>query len=156
MNSAEMKQKIDEICKEYGITAQWIKTGRNCSNRHQKTVWIRKPVDLGDFAVALLEIGHVMCDPDEKPANARERLDTATNAWQWALERNGNDFDLEGWRRLHKSLYQYYSAVMNTNHPAHQLLVRAEQQDAGIRPRVSSYFTGVIKFGGKKNKKPEK
>jgi hypothetical protein len=156
MNSSEMTQKIEEICKEHGIKVEWIKAGANCANRCQKKIWIKEPVDSGDFAVALHEIGHVMCDPDKKPASSLELLDADTNAWKWALERNTNSFDAEGWKRLHESLHQYYSAIMDTSHPAHQLLVRAEEQNEVIQPRVSNYLTGMIKFGGKKNTAPKK
>jgi hypothetical protein len=156
MNNAEMKQKIDSICKECGITVKWIEAGDNCANRCQKKVWIREIADIGDFAVALHEIRHAMCDPCKEPASHRERLDADTNAWLWALERNSNNFDVEGWKRLHKSLHQYYVGVMDSNHPAHKLLVKAEEQDAGIQPRLSNYFTGPIKFGGRKGMNPKK
>ncbi|MCU1269942.1 MAG: hypothetical protein JWN74_1236 [Acidobacteriaceae bacterium] len=155
MNSSEMMQKINGICERHGIKIEF-KAGTNCANRREKKVWIKELADSGDFAVALHEIGHAMCDPDKEPASRSELLDAETSAWKWALDSNNNNFDAEGWKRLHESLYQYYSGVMDTSHPAHQLLMRAEEQNDAIRPRVSSYFTGTIKFGGKRNTSPKK
>jgi hypothetical protein len=149
MSNEEMKQKIEQICEELGIKLEWIKVGENCANRHKRSVWVKDISDSGDFAVALHEIGHTQCDPHNKHATPREELDTDTNAWKWARERNGGNFDAEGWKRLHESLIEYYHLVMDTSHSAHQLLMEAERQNDAIRPRVSS-FAVKINFGRKK------
>jgi hypothetical protein len=99
----------------------------------------KKIENSGDFADALHEMGHVMRDPNHEPATAREKLEAETNAWQWALESNNNEFDAQQWNRLHRSLHQYYDAVRDTGHVAHRLLVGAEERDPTIRPRVSSF-----------------
>ena len=152
MSNEEMKQKIEQICEELGIEPPvWIKVGKNCANRRQRRVWVKDIADSGDFAVALHEVGHTQCDSDNERATPREYLDAETNAWKWARERNGGNFDAEGWKRLHESLRQYYYVVMDSSHPAHQLLMEAERQSDDIRPRVSSYAV-KINFGGKKNK----
>jgi len=155
MRDSELTKRIELICKEHEIGVEWIKSGDNCANARQKKVWIKEIADSGDFAVALHEIGHVMRDPDNEPADHRQRLDAETNAWLWALEHNDNGFDVAGWRRLHNSLHQYYIAVKDTSHPSHKLLVRAEEQDHEIQPRVSSYASGPLRFGGKKKKPKE-
>ena len=149
MSNEEMKRKIEQICEELGIDLVWIKAGKNCANRHQKSVWVNDIGDSGDFTVALHEIGHTQCDPSDKPATPREELDAEFDAWKWARERNGGNFDAAGWKRLHESLGRYYRRVMDTSHPAHQLLTEAERQNDAIRPRVSS-FAVKIYFGRKK------
>jgi hypothetical protein len=156
MNIRELTQKIEEICKEYGIKIEWIKSGNNRANSCQKKVWIKEIADSGDFAVALHEIGHAMCDPDNAPADHLQELDADTNAWRWALECNNNNFDAEGWKRLHRSLHQYYSAIMDTSHASHKPLVRAEEQDDRIRPRVSGYPSELLNLGGKKRTSPKR
>ena len=149
MSNEEMKRRITQICEELGIKLVWIRDGKNCASRGEKNVRVRHIADTGDFAVALHEIGHTQCDPHIKQATPREVLDTETNAWKWALERNGGNFDAAGWKRLHESLGRYYRRVMDTSHPAHQLLTEAERQNDAIRPRVSS-FAVKIYFGRKK------
>lgn len=145
-----LASKIEEICRKYGITIHSAKSGVNCANREQKTIWINKISDSGDFAAALHEIGHVMCDPERKPQNPREKLDAESNAWQWALKCNGDNFDQKGWSRLHDSLPQYYVALIDISHPAHALLVRAEEKDPNIRPRVSAF--GAPSLGSRPKK----
>jgi hypothetical protein len=149
MTNEEMKQKIEDICEELGIQYEWITADDNCANRIQKKVncanrlqkkvWVNKITDTGDYVVALHEIGHVECDPNEERTTYREKLDAETKAWQWALERNNGNFDAQGWKRLHESLWQYYRSVMDPSHSAHQLLMEAERQNQDIRPRVSSF-----------------
>jgi hypothetical protein len=148
MKNDEMKQKIEEICEELEIELVWIEVGRNCANRGKTCVRLRDIADSGDFAVALHEIGHTHCDPDKEPTTPRETLDAETNAWKWARERNGGIFDSEGWKRLHESLRQYYYAVMDTSHPAYELLMEAQRQNGDIRPRIPS-FASEINIGGK-------
>jgi hypothetical protein len=149
MSNEEIKQKIEQICEELGIEIVWFKTGKSCANRQKKSVRVKEIGDSGDFAVALHEIGHTQCDPQNKPANPGEVLDAETNAWTWALERNGGNFDAEGWKRLHESLLEYYHCVMDTSHPALQLLMEAVRQNDAIRPQGSS-FAVKINFGRKK------
>ena len=110
MSNEEMKQKIKETCKELRIELVWITLGENCASRGKKSVRLKDISDSGDFAVALHEIGHAQCDPCDKPATPMEKLDAEFDAWKWARERNGGNFDAEGWKRLHKSLRQYYYA----------------------------------------------
>src|SRR5208283_5462162 len=112
------------------INFVWIKDGKkNRATRQPKRVWIKDIADSGDFAVALHEIGHTHCDPDKELTTPTETLDAETNAWKWARERNGGIFDPEGWKRLHESLRQYYYAVMDTSHPAYELLMEAQRQN---------------------------
>lgn len=40
--------------------------------------------------------------------------------------------------------------------PSHKLLMRAEQQDSEIQPRVSRDASGPLRFGGRKNEKPKR
>jgi hypothetical protein len=155
MDILELTQKIVEVCTESDITIEWIKSGENRANGCQKKVWIKEIADSGDFAVALHEIGHAICDPDNASADHLQRLDAETNAWQWALACNNNNFDAEGWNRLHRSLHQYYSIVMDTSHASRKLLVRAEEQDDRIQPRVSSYQSGPLNLGRKKRREPK-
>ena len=75
MSKEEMKQKIEQICEELGIDLVWIKAGKNCANRHQKSVWVNDIGDSGDFTVALHEIGHTQCDPHNKQATVRIPVD---------------------------------------------------------------------------------
>lgn len=155
MNDHQLASKIKEICKERGITIHPAESGKNRANREQKAIWINEISDSGDFAAALHEIGHVMCDPARPPRNPRETLDAETNAWQWALDYNGDDFDRRGWRRLHDSLHQYYVALMDTSLPAYALLVRAEEKDPGIRSRVSEFGAPSLGSLAKKTTKPK-
>lgn len=149
MSNEEMKQKIKQISEELGIELVWIKDGKNRADWRQRSVWVKDIGDTGDFAVALHEIGHTQCDPHNKLATPKEKLDAETNAWKWARERNGGNFDAEGWKRLHESLIRYYNNVRDTSHPAHQLLMEAESHNNNIRQRVSS-FAVKINFGCKK------
>jgi hypothetical protein len=155
MKNAKLTKKFEEICKKHGIKIQWIPSGENHANAEQETVWIREIADSGDFAVALHEAGHVMRDPDQEPLSDRAKLDADLNAWQWALELNNNDFDAAGWMRLHDSLNAYYSAVMDTAHPAHDLLARARQQVPTIRSRVSSFGAPTLASLSKRSSKPQ-
>ena len=155
MKNSELTKKFKETCKKHRIKVRRIKLGPNRANSKQKTVWIREIADPGDFAAALHEIGHVMCDPYNPPQNHRETLGIETNAWQWALEHNGNNFDAAGWKRLHESLHQYYVSVMDPTHPAHTLLVRAEQHVPTVRCRVSSYGAPRLTSVPKKTSKPQ-
>ena len=157
MKNAELTKKLEDLCAEFGITIEWIPPhAENHANRAENTIWIKDIEDSGDFAAALHEIGHVMRDPDNPPQNHRERLNLETNAWQWALEHNGNDFDAEGWKRLHASLHQYYVSATDLTHPAHDLLARAEERVPTIRPRVSSFAAPKLNFAPKKSTKPQK
>jgi len=151
----ELTKKVEEICQQHGIAIKWIESGNNRANSKQKTIWINDISDSGSFAAALHEIGHVMRDPESPPANEREKLDVETNAWQWALQSNNNDFDAAGWNTLHHSLHQYYAAVMDTTHRAHDLLVRAEQHVPTIRSRVSGYGAPSLTSVPKKTTKPQ-
>lgn len=99
-----------------------------------------------------------MRDPDQRPLVDRAKLDAEVNAWQWALELNNNDFDAAGWMRLHDSLNAYYSAVKDTSHPAHALLVTVKEKDPSIPRPVSSF--GAPRFNlfpkiPKKDTKPQ-
>lgn len=159
MRNAELIEKLEEIRQKFGITIRWIGPGEtnraNRANRATKTIWIKEVKDSGDFAVGLHEVGHVMCDPEEKPKTDRERLDADTKAWQWALEQNGGNFDADGWTRLHASLHQYYVSVMDPAHPAYKLLVTAEEQVPTIRPKVSSFGAPTFTSLPKKSTKPK-
>jgi len=155
MKNSELMEKFKEICKRHRIRVRRIKSGPNRANSKQKTVWIREITDPGGFAAALHEIGHAMCDPDNPPQNHCETLDVETNAWRWALDHNGDKFDAAGWKRLHESLHHYYVSVMNPAHPAHALLVRAEQHVPTIRCRVSSYGAPGLTPVPKKTSKPQ-
>ncbi len=149
MSNEEMESKIEQICEELGITLVWIQADRNCANRAQRGVWVKHIADSGDFAVALHEIGHTQCDPDNRPPNEREQLDAETSAWEWALRRNNDAFDAKGWKRLHESLRQYYNGASDTDHPARRLLEEAETQNADI-PRRVTHFATQIYLGRKK------
>lgn len=156
MKNAGLTKKLEEVCAEFGITIQWIPPReKNRANRAEKTIWVKEIEDSGDFAVGLHEVGHVMCDPDHQPQTHREHLDADTKAWQWALQHNGNDFDEAGWRRLHASLHQYYAYVMDPAHPAHDLLVKAEERVPTIKERVSRFGAPALTSLPKKSTKPQ-
>jgi hypothetical protein len=50
---------------EHEIKPQWIKAGANRGSRQQNKAWIKNLANSGNFAVALHEIGHGLCDPDK-------------------------------------------------------------------------------------------
>jgi hypothetical protein len=147
-----MTNQVKRICQKHGITINWMKSGKNRANRKQRAIWITEITDSGDFAAALHEIGHVMRDPEDPPGNYRSKLDAEFKAWQWALDYKNGDFDLPGWNRLHKSLRRYFAYMMDVSHPAYQLLVKAEERDSSLHPRVASFGAPQLTFGSKKPK----
>jgi hypothetical protein len=156
MKNAELTKKLQDICARFGITIQWIRPWeKNCANRAKKTIWIKEISDSGDFAAALHEIGHVMRDPDTEPQTDRGILDKEANAWQWALEQNGNNFGEPGWKRLHKSLHEYYVSAKDLTHAAHDLLTRAEESVPTIRKKASLFGAPPLHSSPKKSLKPE-
>jgi hypothetical protein len=155
MKNSELTKKINEICKAHGIKIHWMKFGKNRANRKEPTIWVDEISDSGDFAAALHEIGHAMCDPDTEPRTDAQILTKETNAWQWALEQNGNNFDEAGWKRLHKSLHEYYVSARDMAHPAHALLVRAEETVPTIRKKASIFGAPLLHSSPKKNPKPQ-
>lgn len=153
MEDPELAKQIEEICKKQGITVHPAESGRNCANRKLRAIWIQEIAGTGDFAAALHEIGHVLNDPEDPPQNYREHLDAEAKAWRWALDQENGQFDLAGWNRLHRSLHQYYVAVMDRMHPAYRLLVGAEKRDASIRSRVSRFGAPLLIRGSEKQTK---
>lgn len=156
MEDPELTNKIQGICQKHGITINWIKSGENCANQKQQAIWIKEIAGSGDFTAALHEIGHVICDPESPPDSNRRKLDAEVNAWRWALDYQNGDIDLPGWNRLHESLHQYFVAVMDVSHPAYDLLVRAEEKNPRIRPRVSNVGAPQLTFGAKKKSKSKR
>jgi hypothetical protein len=155
MTNSELTEKFEDICRIHNINVQYVESGENHANKQERTVWVRKIADTGDFAAALHEVGHVMCDPDSKPQNHLEQLDIETKAWQWALNCHGNNVDGAWWKRLHESLRQYYVAVMDCTHPAYALLVEAEGHVTNIRSKVSSFGAPSPISFSKKSSKPQ-
>lgn len=137
---AELKDRIEKICKEKSIKVCWLEQSGidvNHASKSEQKIWVYQIADKGDFVSALHEIGHTQCDPDNKPRTAREILDVECNAWKWVLDNYREELDRDCWKRLYRSLKQYKDKVngLPEDHPVHGLLNEAKT----VVPEVDPY-----------------
>src|SRR5208282_1132234 len=153
---AQLTENIKKICGEHGIAPIWLKDcgidDRNRANKKQKKIWVRNIRDKGDYAAALHEIGHVIRDPDE--CDPLAVLNANLNAWKWARDNHGHEFDDKSWKRLHSSLSKYKADVSDLAdaHEVHDLLKEAEEKVPSLKPVAPNLGTVRTSHLPKKDK----
>jgi hypothetical protein len=122
-----LTREIDELCRREKIKCHW-KEITDCSlNRAcmaTREIWVFKIRKRVDWAAALHEIGHVMCDPEVGDTDPLAVLDRECKATEWVIERYQNDLDLDCWKRMEHNITDYKAKVPNlpADHPVHTLL----------------------------------
>jgi|HubBroStandDraft_6_1064221.scaffolds.fasta_scaffold804956_2 hypothetical protein len=145
MQTQEMKDDIEEICKGLNVKVTWLELtdpGVNCANAKAKIIKVRKISNTGDYAAALHEIGHTQCDADHKPEPGEGSVLQECRGWQWAIDQRGCNFDSAAWRRIGNGLGEYLNkaGIDEGNAPSQckEIMKRVEEHSVYTAPTPAS------------------